>query len=280
MLSLFDLMKQAQNGMAMDTYAKQFGLAREQAMQAMTALMPAFSTGLKRNASNPYDMANLMMSMSSGNYGKYLEDIRNAFTPQGIMDGNSAMSKIFGSPDAANAIAAQASQMTGLGQDVLKAMMPAMADTIMGGLVKQTTEQFEAAARSFGVANPMSDMMTQWMQAVGLQEKPKTNPMFDNPFTQSMQAMFGGQPQPPASMANAFADNPFAKAMTDMMAAMTQGATAASAPAEAPKAEKSADVSDYFSAMFDSGLEVQKSYQKSLESILDTYWKAGEAPKA
>ena len=44
MLSLFDMMKQAQNGMAMDAFAKQFGLAQEQANQAMAALMPAFSS--------------------------------------------------------------------------------------------------------------------------------------------------------------------------------------------------------------------------------------------
>ena len=48
MLPLFDMMMQAQNGAAMDAISKQFNLAQEQATQAMAALMPAFSAGLKR----------------------------------------------------------------------------------------------------------------------------------------------------------------------------------------------------------------------------------------
>jgi len=45
MLPLFDMMLQAQNGMAMDAMAKQYGLAQEQAAKAVAALMPAFASG-------------------------------------------------------------------------------------------------------------------------------------------------------------------------------------------------------------------------------------------
>lgn len=84
MLPLFDMMLQAQNGMAMDAMAKQYGLAQEQAAKAVAALMPAFASGFKRNTTNPYDFSALFQAMASGNYAKYFEDMSSAFTPQGI----------------------------------------------------------------------------------------------------------------------------------------------------------------------------------------------------
>ena len=273
MLSLFDIMKQAQNGTAMEAFAKQFGLAQEQATKAMEALIPAFSSGLKRNATNPYDMASLMMA--SGNYTKYFEDMSHAFTPQGLADGHSALGHIFGSKEAAAAIAAQAEQMTGIGQDVLKSMMPAMADTLMGGIVKQAAEQFQAATKNLGGSNPFAEMMGQWMETARLSEKPKAPSLFDNPFSQSMEAMMGGSAANAAGMQNAFLENPFAKSMADMMAAManSHGFPNAAPPSGSDSKPAMPDAASHFSSMFDSGVEAQKTYQKSMEAIIETYWK-------
>src|ERR1044072_211021 len=137
MLPLFDRMLRAQDGAGMEAIAKQFNLAQEQATQAMAALMPAFSSGLKRTSANPYDLTAPMSSMVSGAYTKYFEDLTKAFTPQGTSDGNAVLEKLFGSKEVSRAIAAQAEQLTGIGQEVFKKMMPAMADTLMGGLFKQ-----------------------------------------------------------------------------------------------------------------------------------------------
>ena len=84
MLPLFDMMMQAQNGAAMEAMSKQFNLAQEQTTKAMAALMPAFSSGFKRSATDPYNFTSLMQSIASGNYAKYFEDMSKAFTPEGI----------------------------------------------------------------------------------------------------------------------------------------------------------------------------------------------------
>lgn len=284
MLPLFDMMLQAQNGMAMDAMAKQYGLAQEQAAKAVAALMPAFASGFKRNTTNPYDFSALVQAMTSGNYAKYFEDMSSAFTPQGIADGNQVLQQLFGSKEVSRAIAAQAAQLTGIGQDILKQMMPAMADTLMGGLFKQTTGQFPGANAFAGT--PMAAMMQQWLENTGLQPKPQPQPaamaaaMFDNPFMRAFQDMMGGQKkQEPQAAANPFLDNPFTKAFQDMTAAYTAQMTGQ--PAEAPKPQQEApkspekEAQESFAAMvntmFDSGLEVQKSYQKSMEQIFDTY---------
>ncbi|MFN3508756.1 MAG: DUF937 domain-containing protein [Allorhizobium sp.] len=283
MLPLFDMMLQAQNGMAMDAMAKQYGLAQEQAAKAVAALMPAFASGFKRNATNPYDFSALLQAMTSGNYGKYFEDMSSAFTPQGIADGNQVLQQLFGSKEVSRAIAAQAAQLTGIGQDILKQMMPVMADTLMGGLFKQTTGQFPGA-NAFA-ATPMGAMMQQWLESTGLQPKPQPQAatMFDNPFTRAFQEMMGGQKKPePQAAANPFLDNPFTKAFQDMAAAYTAQMTgqppetpkASAEPAKTPEKEAQEGFAAMVNTMFDSGLEVQKSYQKSMEQIFDTYLSA------
>ncbi|KQW31585.1 hypothetical protein ASE36_04925 [Rhizobium sp. Root274] len=286
MLPLFDMMLQAQNGNAMDAMARQFGLAQEQAAKAMAALTPAFASGFKRNTANPYDFSALLSAMSSGNYARYFEDMSSAFTPQGIADGNQVLQQLFGSKEVSRAIAAQAAQLTGIGQDILKQMMPVMADTMMGGLFKQATGQF-GGANAF-TASPMAAMMQQWLESTGLQPKPQpqADTMFDNPFTRAFQEMMGGSKKPePQAQANPFLENPFAKAFQDMAAAYT-GQTAAQPEASKPEASKAPgkDAGEGFAAMintmFDSGLEVQKSYQKSMEQIFDTYLTASKGETA
>jgi hypothetical protein len=289
MLPLFDMMLRAQDGAGMEAIAKQFNLAQEQATQAMAALMPAFSSGFKRTSANPYDLTSLMNSMVSGAYAKYFEDLTKAFTPQGTTDGNAVLEKLFGSKEVSRAIAAQAEQLTGIGQEVFKKMMPAMADTLMGGLFKQMTGQMTGANEAFA-ASPMGQMQQQWLESMGLQPKAKpqtaANP-FDNPFAQAMRSMWGldkpEQPQP--SSANPFADNPFTKAFQDMMGgAFPNQSPSAAAPApekprEAPAAEPN-PYRDVLNNMFDSGLEVQKSYQKNMEAIFDTYLRNGTGANA
>ena len=268
MLPLFDLMMKAQNGDAMATMSKQFGLAQEQMTDAMAALMPAFSTGLKRTATNPYDFSALMAAISSGGYTKYFEDMTKAFSPQGVADGNAILGQIFGSKDVSRAVAAQAAQMSGIGQDIYKQMMPIVANTMVGGFFKQIAEQFQAAGDAF-TAGKTPNFFEQWMQAAGMAEKPKTNPqsMFDNPFTQSFQAMFTPQSGQSATD-NSFAANPFLKAFEAMM---TPPATASKEPEKPAQTPEANAVASLFSQMFDSGIEVQKGYQKSMDGIFDTY---------
>lgn len=278
MLPLFDMMMQAQNGAAMEAVARQFNLAQEQATKAMAALMPAFSAGLKRSTSNPYDFVGLMQAVASGNYARYFEDMSRAFTPEGISDGNNILAQLFGSKEVSRAVAAQAAQMTGIGQDIYKQMLPVLADTLMGGLFKQTTGQMASPVNPF-VNTAMGESIQKWLESTGFAPKPKAAPepnIFDNPFTQAMQLMFSVPKPEPTPQPNPFLDNPFTKAFQEMMGLGQQPAAQQPAPKtpEAPKEEAKANAESYaamLNAMFDSGLEVQKSYQKNLEAIFETY---------
>ncbi|MBB4191777.1 hypothetical protein GGE45_001494 [Rhizobium aethiopicum] len=278
MLPLFDMMMQAQNGAAMEAVARQFNLAQEQATKAMAALMPAFSAGLKRSTNNPYDFVGLMQAVASGNYARYFEDMSRAFTPEGISDGNNILAQLFGSKEVSRAVAAQAAQMTGIGQDIYKQMLPVLADTLMGGLFKQTTGQMASPVNPF-VNTAMAETIQQWLESTGFPPKPKAAQpsIFDNPFTQAMQQMFSLPKAQPTPQPNPFLDNPFAKAFQEMMGGLGQQPAAQKPAAKtqaAPKEEAKVAAESYgeiLNAMFDSGLEVQKSYQRNLEAIFETY---------
>ncbi|MBB3568116.1 DUF937 domain-containing protein [Rhizobium sp. BK491] len=284
MLPLFDMMMQAQNGAATEAMAKQFSLAQEQAAKAMAALMPAFSSGFKRSATDPYNFMGVMQDISSGSYAKYFEDMTKAFTPEGIADGNAVLGRLFGSKDVSRAVAAQAAQMTGIGQEIYKRMLPAMADTLMGGLFKETSGQIPQMTNPF-LNTDMGEMMQGWLQSIGFAPKQQPTPqasIFDNPFTQAMELMFGADAvkrEKPAPT-NPFLDNPFAKAFQDMMKNFPMPSEP---PKEEPKAKPAAGIdmaayTEMFNAMFDSGLEVQKNYQKNMEAIFDSYLKTEDKP--
>lgn len=277
MLPLFELMMKAENGKALEALGRQFNLAQEQTAQAVAALMPAFSAAFKRQSGTPFDFMKLMQQAASGNYATYFEDLTRAFTPKGMSDGQAALGAIFGSEEIAKAVADQAARFTGLSQDVMKQMMPALADTMMGGLIKQMTGQLNmgASANPFS-ADGMMQMQRQWLETLGLAPR-KPDPMeaqmkamFDNPFTQAMQSMFSGQQQKPAET-DPFGFNPMMKAFQEMMAGKPQ-------QAPEPKAEEEPEAAadpygSFINRMFDTGLEVQKSYQQSLDSILESWTK-------
>ena len=142
MASLYDMLANAQNGQGMEMLARQFGLSQQQTQAAVEALLPAFSQGLKRNASDPYGIGAFMTAMATGQHAKYFDDAQNAFSPQGMAEGNGILGHLFGSKDLSRAVASQAAQATGIGQQVLQQMLPVIASMIMGGLFKQSTGQF------------------------------------------------------------------------------------------------------------------------------------------
>lgn len=275
MLPIFDMLTKAQNGNAVDMMAQQFGLSAKQTQDALEALTPAFSTGLKRNASDPLGVANFMQALAGGNHAKYFEDMQNAFQPQGLNEGNSILGHLFGSKDVSRAVAAQAAQATGIGQDVLKQMLPVIASTLMGAMYKQTTQPQSLGIQNAGNGNILGEIIEQMMQHSGQaapspQSAPRNPNPLDNPFGKALQDMFGGnqaqQQQAPNPMDPA--NNPFGKIFEEMMGGAQQKAAPEPEPARKP-AKNSYE--DLFGGMFEAGRKQQEQYQKSVESIFDQY---------
>jgi hypothetical protein len=270
MLPIFDMLTKAQNGNAIDMMAEQFGLSAKQTQDALDALSPAFSTGLKRNASDPMGIAGFMQALASGNHAKYFEDMQHAFQPQGLNEGNGILGHLFGSKDVSRAVAEQAAQATGIGQDVLKQMLPVIASTLMGAMYKQTTQPQAFGVQNAANGNILGQIIEQMMKQSGQatpQPAPRTSPApMDNPFGKALQDMFGGNQTPQNPMPNPMdpANNPFGKMFEEMMG----GAKSEPEPERQPAKNK---YEDLFGDMFETGRKQQEQYQKSVESIFDQY---------
>lgn len=294
MLPLFDMLAQAQNGNAVDQMARQFGLSQQQTQQAMEALLPAFSQGLKRNASNPYDLGAFLTALSSGQHAKYFEDATRAFSPQGMEEGNGILGHLFGSKELSRAVAAQASQATGIRQDVLKQMLPALATMIMGGLFKQSTGQVQAAGFG-GQGNPLQEIIEQMMKQGGVPQQPAPRPeapqpdlnQFDNPFGKILEGMFGGgqaQRQAPSAPQGPF-DNPLGKIFEEMMRGGQQQPRPQTQresqpqPRTNPSGRGRTPYDDLFGDMFESGRKTRDDYQKNMESVFDQFLQGMKNPR-
>lgn len=279
MQSLYDMLTSAQNGAAVEEMARQFGLSQKQAQEAMAALMPAFSQGLKRNASDPYGVGAFLSALSTGQHARYYEDMQQAFRPSGIEEGNGILGHLFGSREVSRAVAKQAEAATGIGQEVLKQMLPVLASMIMGGLYKQSTEPRRTQSAN---ANPLGELMEQMMRQGGMRmphpeaPQPGMNP-FDNPFGKALEGMFGGsRPETERASRSPYGDNPLGQIFEEMM----RGAQQKSAPEPErrtnPSGRPRTPYDDLFGEMFEAGAKTRDEHQKSMESIFDQYLKGME----
>ena len=303
MPSLFDIFAQAQNGAGMQALAQQFGLSQQQAQAAVEALLPAFSQGLRRNTADPYGMGAFMTAMASGQHAKYFEDATKAFSPQGIDEGNGILGHLFGSKDLSRAVAAQAAQATGLSQQMLQQMLPAMASMMMGGLLNQTNNQMQAAGGFGGGGNPLGEIIGEMMRQAGGGQAPQTrqapqqapNPYGENPLGKVLQDMFGGgatqQPRQtqPQQTQSPYGDNPLGKIFEEMLRQGGGGfglpggqpapqpqqrqpqQSAPQQPQTNPSGRPRNPFDDIFGKMFETGAQQRDDYQKGVESIFDQF---------
>lgn len=137
-MNILDTITGTQNGAAVQQLASQFGLSREQTSDALGALLPALAAGLQKNMSSQDGLSGLISALSSGHHQKYLEDPTSLSDPNTRNDGNAILGHVLGSKDVSRAVAARASQKTGLDTGILKQMLPLVAALAMGGLSRQT----------------------------------------------------------------------------------------------------------------------------------------------
>jgi len=297
MLPLFDMLSQAQNGRGMELLARQFNLSQQQAQLAVEALLPAFSQGLKRTTSDPYGLGGFLNALANGQYGRYFDNAGQAFTQQGVEQGNDVLGQLFGSKDLSRAVAAQAAQATGIGQQVLQQMLPVIASMVMGGLFKQSTGQAQGAqAGGFGGANnPLGQIIEEMMKQGGAmtggqpapprQQAPQGQNPFDplgnNPLGKVLQDMFGGaagqqarQREPQAGQ-NPLGDNPWGKILEDMLGGQQAGAPSqrsAPQPEAGSSGEKPRNpYDDIFGRMFETGRQQREDYEQNMGTVFDQF---------
>lgn len=134
MFSISDIIGNAQGGNMIANLAKQFGLSEDQVQSAVNALVPAVSTGLQQQASDPSALGNIVSTVASGGAPQQaFTDADAAASPQATQQGGNLLEQIFGGGKT-EAVAQHAAQASGVSPDIIQQMMPILMSVIAGGL--------------------------------------------------------------------------------------------------------------------------------------------------
>lgn len=299
-MNLFEMMQSAQNGQAMQNLARQYGLSQQQMQSAMDALLPAFSMGLQRQTRDPYAFGNLAQMMTASPFGKMYDSNGDGIPDSAMPMGQDVLAQLFGSKEVSNAVAAQAAATSGVGQAVLKQMLPIIASMVMGGLFKSAGNQGLG-----GVLGQFADAMRGQGAGPGQRNAaPPASPA--NPFDAILGGLFGGQapgtgqtqgggpfggsPMPGGQPGGDAMGNIFGQILTGMFggaqppdaAPRTQPQSRPEPepePAPAPQSGETGPGSiglDALNQMFEHGRQVQSGHQDALKSIFDAMLGGGQ----
>lgn len=250
MMNLLEMMMQAQGGNAVNNMARQFGLQPAQAQSAMEALLPAFSTGLQRQAESTDGLQNLLQMFGGGQHAAFHDADGDGIPDNAVPAGNDVLGQLFGSKEVSRAVAAQAAATSGVSDAILKQMLPVMASMLMGGLFKGA------------MGGGLGALVGQAMQG-GL----------GNIFANSM--MGGGQQQANNPMANnPMANNPMGGGLMggllgNLFGSLLGGARPQPAPPPAPDPMMAG--LDMLKGMFQTGQQVQQSQMDQFQQIFEQF---------
>jgi hypothetical protein len=241
MMNLFEMMNQAQGGNAMANMAQQFGLSPEQSQNALSALLPAFSVGMQKQATSVDGLQSMMQMFGGGQYAGFHDADGDGIPDNATSAGNDILGQLFGSKDVSRAVAQQASAMSGVSDSILKQMLPVIASMLMGGMFKGA------------MSNGLGGLMGQAMQG-GL----------GNMFQPGMAAPQQAQAQAGGGL--------FGGMIGNILGGLMGGAQPQPQPQAAPDAMMAG--LDMLKGMFQTGQQVNTGYQNNLQSMFEQFTKA------
>jgi hypothetical protein len=163
-MNILEAMLAAQGGGTTRQLGQQFGLDESQVSSALSALVPALSAGLQRNMSSPQGLEGLAAALGGGQHQRYVDDVGTLGRADTVADGNGILGHIFGSKDVSRQVASRAAAQTGIGEGVLKNMLPVVAAMMMGTMSKQAANSGGAQA-SLSSGGSLIDMLAPMLDS-------------------------------------------------------------------------------------------------------------------
>ncbi len=139
MFNLYEILRDAQGGQALENLAAQFNITADEADAAVKAVVPELSEGFLKQASEPAGFGSFMGTLGEGQYLAAYSDPSAAQASAQM--GSDFLSQILGSSSAQERIVLRASSATGVNQDTLAQMLPVIVSMIFGGLTKALENQ-------------------------------------------------------------------------------------------------------------------------------------------
>ncbi|MDK9695949.1 MAG: DUF937 domain-containing protein [Siculibacillus sp.] len=232
--------------------ASRFGLDRDRARIAAAALGPAIDAALKRRASDPRTLAEIM------GWVKPKPDLAAA------MPGGEALGRLFGSRELTAAIVDQISRTSGVDRRSLEIMLPIASEAVMGGFADTLK------------THPLTEGL-----ATLFEPKPRPAPTLDEILTDN----FGTETSRLVGETLKKTPNPvgpssfFGEVLGEFIRGFNNGGPPID---EEPHPDDEVPPpSEVVGRLFEAGRDAQAEQARALEAIFDRYWKEGpySAPK-
>lgn len=139
-MNILEAILSAQGGGATRQLGQQFGLGDDQVQSALSALVPALASGFQRNMTGEGGLESLLGALGGGRHQRYVDDAGALAAPETVADGNGILGHVFGSKEVSRRVAARAAAQTGIGEGILKQMLPIVAAMMMGSMSKRASQ--------------------------------------------------------------------------------------------------------------------------------------------
>jgi hypothetical protein len=138
-MNIVEMIARSHNGHGLDVLGQQFGLTREQTLEAVAELAPVVTSGVRRNTRQDDGVVSLLEALSGGRHERYLDDDSAVQYDQVRDEGNAILGHLFGDKQVSREVAMHAAGSTGIGSAILKKMLPVIASMVLGAIFKQMT---------------------------------------------------------------------------------------------------------------------------------------------
>ncbi len=132
-----DLMNALAQAGGVEAISRETGVDQSTAQSGLGALLPAVVDGMRGQAdAHPQGFGGLASILAGLGGDGLLSNVLGP-EPTDVSHGDDVLGQIFGNKDTSRAVAADASQKSGLSPDLLKKMLPIVAMLVAGYLAKQ-----------------------------------------------------------------------------------------------------------------------------------------------
>jgi hypothetical protein len=123
--------------MDLSQIGQQFGLDDRQTRAAFEALAPVVAAGMRKSATNPQGLQDLLRKVVVGGHQESLGNPDRVQFDYAKPRGDDILGQVFGSPDVSRGVAQQLSMSSGIGAAILKKLLPIVASIVMGQVAKR-----------------------------------------------------------------------------------------------------------------------------------------------
>ena len=152
--NILEILTAGQGGQVVDNLARSFGLDQAQAASVLAAVVPELAWNMERQSFNRGGLADMVSALGRADYTKALSAAVPLSSPEVQQEGVDALDTMLWSKDRSRTVAHRAARETGVDENIIKTMMPAIASVLLGGIDQKAGATFRNIATEVGAPVP------------------------------------------------------------------------------------------------------------------------------